>query len=512
MGLWRGLGAAFACVVLLLCSVAPAGAFRAERRDADLPSFDGVRIRAHFFPAPKTPAPTVMLGHGWSGWGELEPSSPVTGTLPETFDDVGVAELLNAGYNVLTWDARGFGRSDGAAEVDSPAYEGRDAQMLIDWIATQPEALLDGPGDPRLGMAGASYGGGIQYVTAGMDRRVDAITPTIAWHDLSNALFPEGDLRAGWASLLLTSGHTTGHPAPELLQMSLGALASGRVPERTRIDVLSRGPGGLVSKITAPTLITQGTPDTLFTLRDAVKNYEALRAAGAPVRMIWYCGGHGVCPHDEGPAGQVARAQMDWLDRWLRGRSELDTGAGFAWLADDGRWRDAPQWPPAPGAPVLAEGQGRLQLRIGYSSGSPVAATTGYGGLRIAIPTRSAADIVGAPQLTLRYRGTAWPRRDTHVFAQVVKQRPSGAREVIGNQASPIPVVLDGRERVVSMALEPIAARVEAGATLELQLVDSSALFDAQRSMGALTARASISLPTAGGARLVPAGGPAPAG
>jgi ABC-2 type transport system ATP-binding protein len=214
MGLWRGLGAAFACVVLLLCSVAPAGAFRAERRDADLPSFDGVRIRAHFFPAPKTPAPTVMLGHGWSGWGELEPSSPVTGTLPETFDDVGVAELLNAGYNVLTWDARGFGRSDGAAEVDSPAYEGRDAQMLIDWIATQPEALLDGPGDPRLGMAGASYGGGIQYVTAGMDRRVDAITPTIAWHDLSNALFPEGDLRAGWASLLLTSGHTTGTPRP----------------------------------------------------------------------------------------------------------------------------------------------------------------------------------------------------------------------------------------------------------------------------------------------------------
>ena len=34
-------------------------------------------------------------------------------------------------------------------------------------------------------MVGASYGGGIQLVTAAIDNRIDAIVPTIAWHALA---------------------------------------------------------------------------------------------------------------------------------------------------------------------------------------------------------------------------------------------------------------------------------------------------------------------------------------
>ena len=41
---------------------------------------------------------------------------------------------------------------------------------------------------------------------------------------------------------------------------------------------LDRGPGDLVSKITAPTLIEQGTIDTLFTLDEAATNYGILHA------------------------------------------------------------------------------------------------------------------------------------------------------------------------------------------------------------------------------------------
>ncbi|MBJ7331346.1 MAG: alpha/beta fold hydrolase [Solirubrobacteraceae bacterium] len=520
--MWGGRSLSRAAVVvcaLALLAPATAGADPVERRDAHLSSFDGTRILTHFFPAVASrrddhgEAPTVMLGHGWAGSGELDAQGPVTGVPRAGLGRMGVAELLNAGYNVVTWDSRGFGRSDGRAEVDHPAYEGRDAQMIIDWIAEQDEAQLDGPGDPRLGMAGGSYGGGIQLVTAGLDHRVDAITPTIAWNSLTSALAPDGDLRAGWTSLLLASAHSTGAPAPELLQMALGTLASGRVSDRVFTDLAARSPGDLIGKITAPTLITQGTADTLFTLREGVKNYEILRAAGTPVRMVWFCGGHGVCQDETGPSGQVERAQMDWLDRWLRDRPDIDTGAGFTWLADDGVWRDAPAWPPSPAAPLRAEASGRLSLRMGYTSGSVIAATPGYGGLRIPIAGASGADtdVVGAPRLTLRYRGTAWPRRDTHVFAQIVKTRPSGGRQVLGGQVSPVPVYLDGRERTVSIALEPIAARVPAGGSLELQLVDSSTLFDAQRTSGALTARVSVELPTAAG-RPVPAGSPAPAG
>ncbi len=519
--MWGGdLARVAAAAVALIMLAAPAQALAedVERRDERLYSFDGTRILTHFFPAPEAArdadgkAPTVMLGHGWAGSGATGVDEDLTGGLSDEVGGVGLAELLDAGYNVVTWDSRGFGRSSGRAQVASPEYEGRDAQMIIDWIATQGEAELDAAGDPRLGMTGASYGGGIQLVTAAIDQRVDVITPTIAWHDLENALIPEGDFRLSWASLLLGGGLVAGSLAPEMTAAYDATWRSGRVRQQDYDWFFARGPKALVAKITAPTLITQGTVDTLFTLRDGIKNYEMLAAAGTPVRMVWFCGGHGACNAAPGPKGQVAQATMDWLERWLRDRQDVDTGAPFTWLADDGRWRDAQSWPPAPGTPLRAEGQGRLPLRIGFSSGAVIAATPAQGGLRVPIATPAAADVVGAPQLTLRYRGTAWPRRDTHVFAQVVRRRASGAGQVIGNQASPVPVLLDGRERSVTVALEPIAARVEPGDQLELQLVDGSTLFDAQRTMGALTAKVTVELPTAAAARSVPAGDPAPAG
>ena len=46
----------------------------------------------------------------------------------------------------------------------APAFEAKDVQWMLDWVATQPGVRLDGPGDPRVGMAGGSYGGGIQLI------------------------------------------------------------------------------------------------------------------------------------------------------------------------------------------------------------------------------------------------------------------------------------------------------------------------------------------------------------
>ncbi len=42
-----------------------------------------------------------------------------------------------------------------------------------------------------------------------------------------------------------------------------------------------RGPGALVARITVPTLIVQGTVDTLFTLQEGVDNYQVLSTAGS---------------------------------------------------------------------------------------------------------------------------------------------------------------------------------------------------------------------------------------
>src|SRR5262245_16087725 len=96
------------------------GAAPAQARDAIVTSFDGTPIAAHFFPgtgvSADKPAPTIMIGPGWSQPGETNP------------DGGSVRAFVAAGYNVLTWDPRGFGSSGGTVEIDSPDYEGRDAQ------------------------------------------------------------------------------------------------------------------------------------------------------------------------------------------------------------------------------------------------------------------------------------------------------------------------------------------------------------------------------------------------
>lgn len=149
--------------------------------DATLTSFDGTHIRIHWFPQPGLAAgarvPTVLMGPGWSLPGDTDTgqTNPNGGLL--SVYGVNIPTLWQQGYNVLTWDPRGFGASDGTVEVDHAEHEGKDVQRLLSWVAAQPQTLLDAKADPRVGMVGGSYGGGIQLVTAAIDCRVDAIVP-----------------------------------------------------------------------------------------------------------------------------------------------------------------------------------------------------------------------------------------------------------------------------------------------------------------------------------------------
>src|SRR5258708_36419781 len=103
------------------------------------------------------------MGPGWGSGGD-------TNTANHGAQGVTSIRGLQAdGYNVVTWDPRGFGKSTGTIEVDSAQAEARDVERIIDWLATQPNVELDGPRDPRVGMIGASYGGGIQLNTASID-------------------------------------------------------------------------------------------------------------------------------------------------------------------------------------------------------------------------------------------------------------------------------------------------------------------------------------------------------
>ena len=267
-----------------------------------------------------------MLGHGWGLTGATSPP----------------AHYADAGYNVLTWDARGFGGSGGTVMIDHPEFEARDAQALIDFIAAQPEALLDGAGDPRVGMDGPSYGGGIQFITAARDARVDAIAPTIAWNTLPTSLYKSNSLKLGWDTTLAGLGIPTsllqgvlspagiqlGHQSPQFYDLVVSGVSTGRL-SASGVDWLAEhGPAQMLPQLRAPTLIAQGTVDTLFTLDEADRNFRALKAQGVPVKMIWFCGGHGACFTGTdtgdplsglgGEGGRVQERKLRWFARYLK--------------------------------------------------------------------------------------------------------------------------------------------------------------------------------------------------
>ncbi|PZF93337.1 alpha/beta fold hydrolase [Micromonospora deserti] len=317
--------------------------------------------------------PAVLLAHGFGGTKESVRAD--------------AEEFAGRGYAVLTWTARGFGRSGGQIHLDHPDYEVRDAQRLLDWLAARPEVRTDAAGDPAVGVVGGSYGGGLALLLAAQDQRVDAIVPMITWNDLSRAFLPEstgkepveGVFKKGWAGLFFGGGGNAGSgPAglsgasaaqPEGAPASAGppspgpgggpGTGPGRAPagaadpscgrfaadvcaaylriattgraDQAAVDLLRRSsPAGVLDRISAPTLLVQGEADTLFPLSEADVNARGIAATGTPVRVAWFTGGH---DGGEGPRTDSDRVRFltaQWLDHYVKGAGSVP-GDDFTW-------------------------------------------------------------------------------------------------------------------------------------------------------------------------------------
>lgn len=502
-------------IALLLAIVAATGSARAD--PATVTSFDGTKIHVNFFTAaglkPGRKAPTVMLGPGWGSPGdtnENDSTDPTTG-IP------GVGTLRNAGFNVVTWDPRGFGSSGGTVEVDSPQYEGRDVSAIITWIAKQPQALLDRRDDPRVGMAGGSYGGGIQLVSAAIDHRIDAIVPDIAWHSLVTSLDKAGSPKLGWATELYAIGKAVGRLDPRIGQ-SYETAASGEPLSAAEINFYaSRGPGKLVRRIRVPTLLIQGTVDNLFTLQEAVTNYQILRRHRVPVKMLWFCGGHGICITNPGDTALITKDTVAWLDRYLKRNKRVNTGPRFEWVDQDGAEHTGHDYPLAAGRPLTAKGSGILPITEAGGAGpvtqpstvkspsgasvatlaGPIAPAKATNAVNVTIPApRKRRYVVGAPQLTLTYHGRGSGETSDHtvIYAQVLDDKTG---YVLGNQITPVPVILDGATHTLSQPLEILSATDHPGEKLTLQLTASTVAYQHQHAVGVLTLTSiHIRLPT----------------
>ncbi len=467
--------------------------------NADLTSFDGTRIRIHWFPKPDLPvgtqAPTVLMGPGWGSPGDTNTSqTDPNGALLSVYG-VNIPALWEQGYNVLTWDPRGFGASGGTVEVDDAAHEGKDVQRLLSWVATQPRVQLDGDGDPRVGMVGGSYGGGIQLVTAAIDCRVDVIAPEIAWNSLKTSLFKADTVKIGWAGFLY--GVAAGRRLDPHIKASYEeGTSTGRLSEADVRFYAERGMQDLIGKVRVPTLFLQGTVDTLFTLDEAVRNFAQV-SKHAPTAMVWFCGGHGFCLSDPGDRTRVTRATFAWLQRYLKEDPSAAELPVFDTIDQDGRRFTGTAYPLPVRDPITAHGSGTLPLTAEGGSGPAtvppgntdiLAATSKITPAKAAnavnVPVTWAdrdALVVGAPKLRVTYTGTAGTGdKPTRVFAQLVDDSTG---LVLGNQVTPMKVVLDGEPHTAEVPLEMVAFSAKPGASLTLQLVPTTVAY-AQPQLG----------------------------
>jgi ABC-2 type transport system ATP-binding protein len=476
--------------------------------DRTLTGVDDARIRLHWFPLANPPAkgaPTVLMGPGWGSGGSTDTQSA------GSHGNVTIKDLRDAGYNVMTWDPRGFGASTGTIEIDNAQFEARDVERIIEWIATQPGVELDAPHDPRVGMVGASYGGGIQLSTAAIDCRVDAIVPSWAWNSLRTSLFKADTPKTGWATFLY--GVAAGRQLdPHIRSAEASSLATGTISAADRQWFIDRGPGDLVARIHAPTLLVQGTIDTLFTLDEAVQNEAILASHGVPTAMIWACVGHGVCLTDPGDLDRIEQRTLSWLARYLKGDTSVDTGPAFEFVDQNGTdYESGTQpYPLAPGTPITGSGSGTLQLVASGGAGAvhvpagnhealgglvgPITPAKAANAVNVTISTGPKASVIaGAPTLKLTYHGTASGTRPERVFAQLVDPATG---LVLGNQITPIAVTLDGKTHTTTVPLEIVTFTTKPGGSLLLQIVATTVAYAQPRLGGSVSLQASLTLPT----------------
>ena len=313
--------------------------------------------------------PAVVLAHGLGG----------------SKDDLvtQARDLASHGLVVLAYSARGFGASGGRIHLDDPDYEVADARTLVDTLAERSDVLLDTPGDPRVAIAGGSYGGALALMASASDPRVDATVALITWNDLADSLFPQAAVTNGtpttpaavdpafgpgpfkqlWASRFFVSGlagaqgnrsaaatptvtpspsaspSASGAPVtapakapanplcgrydPEVCRLLLAAAETGE-PTPELVALLRRhSPARTLGKLAAPTLLVQGMTDSLFGLDQADATARALAARGTPFAVRWTDGGH------DGPSTNAdadTAATRTWLTHYLTAPAGADAG------------------------------------------------------------------------------------------------------------------------------------------------------------------------------------------
>jgi predicted acyl esterase len=357
----------------------------------------------------QNPAPAILTTNGFGGSKDSQ---------------VDIAKTLAArGYVVLSYSGLGFGGSGCKITLDDREHDGKAGSQLITFLGggkaaedgtrvdfvKRDEVGHDGrrhAHDPRVGMIGGSYGGQIQFAIAAVDPRLDTIIPMITWNDLAYSLAPNntsflrgvtyetpGVHKFQWTSLFFAVGvlrgveNATVDPSRNVgcpnfddracaakLQMD----ATGAPNDATLALARNASVASYIRHIRIPTLIAQGEADTLFNLQESVATYEALKAQGTPVKLVWQSWGHsGGSPALTGEFDEKrpettyqGRLFLAWLDHYLRdapAAPPLDFTFFRSWISYKGdampAYGRAPSYPVGSVRDLYLSGDGSLRER-----------------------------------------------------------------------------------------------------------------------------------------------------
>ncbi|MEW9508829.1 CocE/NonD family hydrolase [Streptomyces bacillaris] len=504
------------------------------------------------------PAPAVLATNGFGG-------SKSDGST----DAIGRA-VATRGYVGLVYSGLGFGKSGCLITLDDPAIDGKAASGLLDFLGGTRAAddgtradyvVRDGEGDPRVGMIGGSYGGAIQLATASVDPRLDALVPLITWNDLGYALAPNntgartgvtsdtpGVFKWQWTNgfYLIGEGQPLLNPSLDPSRFNrldclhfaaqacetIRLLNSGRYPADKADAMLayarSVSPVSYLDRVKAPTLIVQGQADSLFNLNEATATYETLKAQGTPAKMIWQSWGHsgGLVPGEldlsEGnlESSYVGQRVLAWFDRYLRKKTDTDTGPEFAYYRSWQSGYGTADRLPALSQQLYLSGDGKLVDNrskvvrgsrqytnwlvptshsessiaplIGLPDPKPYDTKGTYLGWRSA-PLTAPLDVVGAPKATLKVVSPKAERVQNSgdasdklvLFVKVYDVAPDGTRTLVNRLVSPVRV--PDVTRPFTVELPGIVHRYEKGHRLEFVIAASDTAYFGNRGIKPVT-------------------------
>jgi predicted acyl esterase len=357
-------------------------------------SFDGTKISVNVFLPPETsgdgPFPLIGDFHGWGGSKQgLNTIEPVEGLTLEQ-KDARIQHWAEEGYAVFSMSDRGWGLSCGAADpgkglpncangynhLMDDRFEVRDAQFLIGELADENLAQ-----PKKIGVTGASYGGGISVALAALrDRQmlekgelvpwvspekslpmeIAAAAPQWAWTDIAYALAPNGR-NLDYATNSSYRGPTGKNPigvmklsyTEALYQSGLLLSNYSTSPEANIPGWRERLLGGdpytdafsneMIKQLTtyhsafyinpsvepAPMLLQSGWNDDLFPADEALRLYQQTRAQypGDPISLFFADYGHSRSQNKPADVAAFNARLEAWFAHYLKGQGAAPTSS-----------------------------------------------------------------------------------------------------------------------------------------------------------------------------------------